>query len=55
MNDTYFYLPKGKQARLVPIYEEVGGQLEKVAAPFTITLTLPTLPWQGHISAVGQA
>lgn len=30
MKDTYFYLPKEKHSRLVPIYEEVGGQLKKV-------------------------
>lgn len=45
MNDTYFYLPKGKQARLVPIYEEVGGQLEKVARPIydNVDPSYPTL------------
>lgn len=30
MSDTYFYLPKEKQARLVPIYEEVNSNLVKV-------------------------
>lgn len=30
MRDTYFYLPKEKHSRLVPIYEEVESQLKKV-------------------------
>lgn len=33
MNDTYFYLPREKQNRLVPIYEEIDGQLKKVQHP----------------------
>jgi CubicO group peptidase (beta-lactamase class C family) len=30
MNDTYFYLPKDKHARLVPIYEQKDGNVSRV-------------------------
>jgi CubicO group peptidase (beta-lactamase class C family) len=31
MNDTYFYLPKEKHARLVPLYQVTDGKLSKVS------------------------
>jgi CubicO group peptidase (beta-lactamase class C family) len=33
MNDTYFFLPKEKHARLVPLYTAVKGKLSKVPVP----------------------
>jgi CubicO group peptidase (beta-lactamase class C family) len=30
MNDTYFYLPKEKHARLVPLYEQKDGKVSRV-------------------------
>lgn len=43
MKDTYFYLPKEKQSRLVPVYEEANNQLKKVTHPIYDNVN-PTYP-----------
>lgn len=45
MNDTYFYLPKEKHSRLVPLYEVKNGTLSKVASTAfdNININYPTL------------
>lgn len=45
MNDTYFYLPKEKHSRLVPLYEVKNGTLSKVASTAfdNVNINYPTL------------
>ncbi|MBL7848235.1 MAG: beta-lactamase family protein [Cyclobacteriaceae bacterium] len=45
MNDTYFYLPKEKHSRLVPLYEVKNGTLSKVTSNAfdKVNVNYPTL------------
>lgn len=55
MNDTYFYLPKEKHARLVPLYQVTEGKLSKVSNKVfdQVDLNYPTLPGTYYSGGAG--
>lgn len=55
MNDTYFYLPKEKHNRLVPLYQVTDGKLSKVTNRIfdKIDLDYPTLPGTYYSGGAG--
>jgi CubicO group peptidase (beta-lactamase class C family) len=55
MNDTYFYLPKEKHSRLVPLYQVTDGKLSKVSNKVfdNIDLNYPTMDGTYHSGGAG--
>ncbi|CAN5485111.1 serine hydrolase domain-containing protein [soil metagenome] len=55
MNDTYFYLPKEKQTRLVTLYQSKNGTLEKVSQPIFdgVNPNYPTLAGKYYSGGAG--
>jgi len=55
MNDTYFYLPAEKHARLVPLYQVTGGKLSKVSTGVydKTNVNYPALPGTYYSGGAG--
>ncbi len=55
MNDTWFFLPKEKYSRLVRLYQNTNGNLEKVIQPVYdgINPDYPTLPGKYYSGGAG--
>ncbi len=55
MNDTYFYLPKEKHSRLVPLYEVKNGTLSKVTSTAfdKVNVNYPTLDGKYYSGGAG--
>jgi len=55
MNDTYFYLPKEKCSRLVPLYLARNGAIEKVGGPAFdgVNVNYPMLPGKYYSGGAG--